>query len=165
MGYSDTASLIFRPQESQGGSPPPLSSARKCTLPIRIRCPKTGVLPEDDPPKEFSQEEADKRVIQAFLYDYCITSTNHTLSRGYLDGLESMLSQAGHNSSLAMACRAVANANHGRKLCRPRLIARAEDTYQELLRALRIAIEYPDFAETPEALMIAMLLGLYEVYL
>ncbi|OBT74023.1 hypothetical protein VF21_05986 [Pseudogymnoascus sp. 05NY08] len=163
VGYSDTASLIFRPQESQGGRPPPLSSARKCTLPIRTCCPKTGVLPEDSHPKEFSQEEADKRIIQAFLYDYCVPSTNHTLSRGYLDGLESMLSQVGHYSSLAMACRAVANANHGRKLGRPRLIARAEEAYQELLGALRIAIECPDFTETPEALMIVMLLGLYEM--
>ncbi|KFY75157.1 hypothetical protein V499_04856 [Pseudogymnoascus sp. VKM F-103] len=163
VGYSDGASLIFRPQEIQSGSPSQLSSARKCTLPIRIPCPNTGVLPEDTHPREFSQEEADKRIIQAFLYEYCIASTNHTLSRGYLDGLESMLSHAGHYSSLAMACRAVANANHGRKLCRPRLIARAEEAYQELLGALRVAIECPDFPETPEALMIAMLLGLYEI--
>lgn len=126
-------------------------------------CPKTGLLPEDNHPKEFSVEEVDKLIIKAFLYDYCVTSTNHALSRGYLDGLEVMLSQAGHDSNLAMACGAVANANHGRKLDRPRLIARAEVAYQDLLGALAIAIEYPKFTETPEALMIVMLLGLYEV--
>lgn len=74
-----------------------------------------------------------------------------------------MLSQADHGSNLARACRAVANANHGRKLHRPRLIARAEASYQDLLGSLAIAIDYPEFTETPEALMIVMLLGLYEV--
>lgn len=140
-----------------------LLSARKCTLPIRIRCPKTGIVPEDSHPKEFTEEEIDKWIVQAFLYDYCVPSTNHTLSRGYLDGLESMIGRAGYDSSLAIACRAVANANHGRKLGRPRLIARAEAAYQALLGSLAIAIECPEFTETPEALMVVMLLGLYEV--
>lgn len=74
-----------------------------------------------------------------------------------------MIRRAGYDSSLAIACRAVANANHGRKLGRPRLIARAEAAYQSLLGTLAIAIECPEFTETPEALMIVMLLGLYEV--
>lgn len=140
-----------------------LLSARKCTLPIRIRCPKTGIVPEDSHPKEFTEEEIDKWIVQAFLYDYCVPSTNHSLSRGYLDGLESMIGRAGYDSSLAIACRAVANANHGRKLGRPRLIARADAAYQALLGSLAIAIECPEFTETPEALMTVMLLGLYEV--
>ncbi|KFY07949.1 hypothetical protein V492_06673 [Pseudogymnoascus sp. VKM F-4246] len=123
----------------------------------------TGILPEDSHPKGFAEEEIEEWVIQAFLYDYCATSTNHTVSRGYLDGLESMLSRAGHDSDLAIACKAVANANHGQKLHRPRLIARAEKAYQGLLGSLTIAIVEPGFTETPEALMIVMLLGLYEM--
>ncbi|KFY44171.1 hypothetical protein V495_03599 [Pseudogymnoascus sp. VKM F-4514 (FW-929)] len=163
-GYNDDSSLIFRSQESQGGNLISLQSTpRKCSLPVRIPCPETGILPEDKHPKEFSQEEVDKWIIEAFLYDYCVTSTNRELSRGYLDGLEAMLSQAGHDSTLAMACRAVANANHGRKLDRPRLTAKAAVAYQDLLGSLAIAMQNPEFAETPEALMIAMLLGLYEM--
>jgi hypothetical protein len=166
VGYNDKANIIFRPQEVQDGNPPPTKSiARKCSLPVRIPCPITGILPEDKQPKQFSVEEVDKFVLQAFFYDYCVTSTNHSLSRGYLDGLESMIRQLGPDSDLARACKAVAFANHGIKLDRPRLTGKGETIYQDLLGSLARSIENPAFADTSESVMIAMLLGLYEVYL
>lgn len=128
-------------------------------------CPNTGILPEDRRPKEFSEAEVEKFALQAFFYDYCITSTNHTISRGYLDGLESLMLQLGVDSDLARACKAVAYASHGIKLDRPRLIKEGEKVYQDLLGNLARSIEKPGFTDTTESLMIAMLLGLYEVYL
>ena len=76
-----------------------------------------------------------------------------------------MLNRLGWQSDLAKACKVVAFANHGIKLCRPGLTRKAEIFYDDLLRSLAKAIEDPAFVNTAESLTIAMLLGLYEVHL
>ncbi|KAI9733836.1 MAG: hypothetical protein M1818_007103 [Claussenomyces sp. TS43310] len=121
------------------------------------------MLPEDCQPKEVPEEKVEEFALRAFFYDYCVVSTNHSLSRGYLDGLELMLHHLGFQSDLAKACKVVAFADHGIKLRRPVLTRKAELLYHELLGSLARAIENPAFAHTAEPLMIAMLLGLYEM--
>lgn len=138
--------------------------ARKCRLPVRVSGPGTDIVPEDSLPQEVSDEEVEEFALRAFFYDYCIVSMNHSLSRGYLDGLELMLHHLGWQSDLAKACKVVALANHGIKLHRPGLAQKAEISYHNLLGSLAKAIKNPAFVNTAESLMIAMLLGLYEVF-
>ena len=120
-------------------------------------------MAEDAKPREVSDEKVEEFALRAFFYDYCIISTNHSISRGYLSGLESMLNRLGWQSDLAKACRVVAFATHGIKLARPRLARKAEMFYDDLLGSLVKAIQDPAFVNTSESLTIAMLLGLYEV--
>ncbi|KAE9382116.1 hypothetical protein N431DRAFT_321891 [Stipitochalara longipes BDJ] len=120
-------------------------------------------MPDDISPIEVPEEQVEQFALGAFFYDYPIISTNRELSRGYLDGLEGMVQQLGLESDLAKACKVVAFATHGIKLRRPVLIQRAENFYQDLLGTLARGIEDPVFATSTESLMIAMLLGLYEI--
>ena len=68
-------------------------------------------------------------------------------------------------SVAAKACKTVAFASHGIKLCRPGLTRKAEMLYNDLLAALAKAILDPTFINSMESLTIVTLLGLYEVYL
>ena len=164
-GYEDGATHMFRQYDGQDGDPVLFkSTARKCSLPVRVSKPGTDILPEDGQPQELSNEKVEEFALRAFFYDYCIVSMNPYLSRGYLDGLELMLHQLGWESDLAKACKAVAFASHGSKLRRPVLKQKAEMLYHNLLGSLAKAIEDSAFATTAELLMIAMLLGLYEVF-
>ena len=163
-GYEDGANRTFRQFDGlDGGLVPFKSMARKCSLPVRVSGPGTDILPEDGQPKEVSDEKVEEFSLRAFFYDYCIVSMNRSLSRGYLDGLELMLHHLGWHSDLAKACKVVAFANHGINLCRPVLTRKAEILYHDLLGSLAKAIQNPGVANNAESLMIAMLLGLYEV--
>ena len=157
---------MFRQYDGQDGDPVPFKSmARKCSLPVLDSGPGIDVLPKDHKPQEISDEKVEEFALRAFFYDYCIISTNHSLSRGYLDGLELMVQRLGWQSNLAKACKAVAFATHGTKLCRPGLMRKAEVFYHTLLGSLAKAIADQAFVKTRESLSIAILLGLYEVLL
>ena len=119
-------------------------------------------MPDDAKPREVSDEKVEEFALRAFFYDYCILSTNHSISRGYLDGLELMVNRLGWQSDVAKACKVVAFASHGIKLCRPGLTRTAETFYDDLLGSLAKAIQDPAFVNIAESLTIAMLLGLYE---
>ena len=164
-GYDDGAFSAFRPYEAQGANQSSsfISTARKCSLPIRVPLPGTDVLPEDTIPVETSQAESNGLALRAFFYDYCIISTNSNLSRGFLSGLEMMAYRLGPKSDLVKACQAVAFASHGKPLHRPKLIHKAEMFYQELLGSLARAIECPAMANATESKLVAMLLGLFQV--
>ena len=137
--------------------------ARKCSLPIRASGTTDDALPEDGKPLEVSDEKVEEFALRAFFYDYCIVSMNQHLSRGYLHGLELLVHRLGWQSDLAKACKVVGFANHGIKLNRPVLTWKAEVLYHDVLGSLAEAIKGSTSAATSESLMIAMLLGLYEV--
>jgi hypothetical protein len=139
------------------------SIARKCTLPARVCGPDTVNIVENAPSLSISDEKVHALTLRAFLYEYCIQSTDHSLSRGFLDGLEPMLHQLGPASDLAKACRTVSFASHGIKLRRESLYSQAESSYCELLGSLAETLKVPRAAKTGETVMIAILLGLYEV--
>ncbi len=156
---------MFRQYSRQDGDLVPFKSmARKCSLPVHVSGLDTNTPPEYGRPQEISDEKVEEFALRAFLYDYCVVSTNHCLSRGYLDGLELMLHKAGWQSDLAKACKLVGFANHGIKLRRPVLTQKADTLYRDLLASLAKAIKSSAFAATTESLMIAMLLGVYEVF-
>lgn len=91
-------------------------------------------------------------------------SANKNLSRGFLSGLEKMTYRLGPTSDLAKACQAVGFGSHGKPLHRPKLVDKAEMIYQKLLGSLARAIESPSLADATEARLVALLLGLYQVF-
>ncbi|THC94915.1 hypothetical protein EYZ11_005598 [Aspergillus tanneri] len=137
--------------------------ARKCSLSPRVPVPGTDTLPEDGPPKEIPDNLIEEFAIRAFFHDYCVAPVNTALSRGFLGGLELMVQRLGLQSPVANACKAVAFASHGLKLSRPFLTQKAETLYHELLVSLTRSTQNPALAAGPEMLVIAILLGLYEM--
>lgn len=85
------------------------------------------------------------------------------MSRGYLDGLETLLAAAGPSSDLSEAANIVAVANIGTKLCRPSLVHKARIRYSKMLHSLQVKISKAGMANATETLVTAVLLGLYEV--
>lgn len=99
----------------------------------------------------------------AFFDDYCIVSSNQGLSRGYLHGLQTMISKAGPSSELTQACTITSLADIGNKLRSTTYIERAKGLYSSLLRSFRLRISNEAIFTTVESLITAALLGLYEV--
>ena len=163
-GYEDGLNRVFHQYDQQDANPLPFKSiARKCSLPVRISSSNSNVMPEDSRPQEITDEKVEELALRAFVYDYCINSINLNLSKGYLNGLESMLHSLGWQSDVAKACKVVAFANHGIAKCRPGLSRKAGVLYHDLLGTLAEAIQDPANGNTTESLTIAMLLGFYEV--
>ena len=103
--------------------------------------PGTNILPEDAIPFEKTDAESSWLAVRNFIYDYCTTSANPDLSRGYLSGLERMVRRLGPGSDMAKACCAVGMASHGKPLNRPSLVRKAERLNQELLVSMAGSIE------------------------
>ncbi|PWY81627.1 putative C6 transcription factor [Aspergillus sclerotioniger CBS 115572] len=138
--------------------------ARKCSLPARVPAPGTDVLPDDTSPKEETHDGIEELALRAFFHDYCVPSTNCTISRGFLNDLEAMVVRCGPWSECAKACKAVAFASHGIKLHRPSLLRKAETLYDELVSSLARVMGGVDISLlSSEMLTVVMLLGLYEI--
>lgn len=164
-GYEKVLPSKFQQYEAHGlgQSLAFVSSARKCSLPKRTADPGTGFLPEDNLPAHVSAEMSNTLALRAFFYDYCVTSTNKNLSRGYLSGLEMLTQRLGPQSNLVKACQAVSLASHGKPLKRPRIVQLSEAMYHELLSSFAGAIQDPEVAKAVDTRLVVMLLGLYEV--
>lgn len=132
---------------------------------MRLSIPGTNVLPEDAIPVERTQEESDWLSFRAFLYDFCIVSTNSNLSRGYLSDIEVLVRRLGPASDLVKACQVVSFGCHGKTLRRPNLVRKAERFYQEILGSFAKTMDDPNLVNATESRLVAMLLGLYQVNL
>lgn len=97
------------------------------------------------------------------MSDYCISSPNYTVSRGYLSGLGGLIESAGPGSHIAESCKIISLANLGKKVNSAVFLQKAERLYFELLPSFRLTISSKDKLATVESLMTAVLLGLYEV--
>jgi hypothetical protein len=118
---------------------------------------------------EETHEEIEAHCLRAFLYEYCATSVNQNISRGYLHGLENMVRRQTKQSDLAKACRAIAFASHGTFLNRPSLRAKGEFIYQDILKSVTQAIGkialLGSSRASVEMMAVIVLLGMYEVCL
>ncbi|KAI2896177.1 hypothetical protein CBS63078_8298 [Aspergillus niger] len=86
------------------------------------------------------------------------------VSRGFLDGLPSLLASVHPSSDLVRAVEIVAWATLGNKISRPDLLARARRQYTGLLCSFQDLLHCCQLrAPTVESLVIAILLGLYEI--
>ena len=140
------------------------SIARKCSLPVRGPVSGTTTLLEDCLPLGTTIAQSNEFALRAFVYDYCHVSANANLSRGYLSGLERMLSFYGPRSNLTRACQAVACGSLGIRSNRPLFVDRSVNFYQDLLSSLAKSISDPLSPDKSELRLVAMLLGLYQVY-
>ena len=66
--------------------------------------------------------EIESSAFQTFISDYCISSSNRTVSREYLNGLESLIEKAGPWSCIAKSCKIISLANLGKKTASPVLL-------------------------------------------
>jgi hypothetical protein len=107
--------------------------------------------------------ELESSAFQAFISDYCVSSLDCTISRGYLNGLQSLIVKAGPTSSIAQACKIISLASLGKKTASSLLLQKAEMLYVDLLPSFRSTISKEGDSTTIQSLMTAVLLGLYEV--
>jgi hypothetical protein len=107
--------------------------------------------------------EIESSAFQTFISDYCISSSNRTASRGYLNGLESLIEKAVPASIIAQSCKIISLANLGKKAASPMLLQKAETLYFDLLPSFRWSISNEGKSTTIQSLITAVLLGLYEV--
>ncbi|OJJ67353.1 hypothetical protein ASPBRDRAFT_200072 [Aspergillus brasiliensis CBS 101740] len=120
--------------------------------PVRLPSPLESGVPTTEDPVGF------------FLDQYVVCSNNPRVSRGFLDGLPSLLADAHPSSDLVQAVEIVAWATLGNQLARPDLLARAGRQYIGLLHSFQDLLQCCQLlAPTVEALVIAILLGLYEI--
>lgn len=70
--------------------------------------------------------QLEQRALAALFRDYCIVSTNRLLSRGYLDGLESLLTRAYPSSDVSQAVKGIALISFAKKLSMSDLLHKAK---------------------------------------
>ncbi|KAL2812315.1 hypothetical protein BJX63DRAFT_421877 [Aspergillus granulosus] len=91
-------------------------------------------------PKEITPELMEECALRAFFHDYCIVPIKTPLSHVFLGGLELMAHRLGLQFQV-----------------------KGEELYHELLIALAHTIKDPTVADTTETVVMAILLGLYEM--
>jgi hypothetical protein len=107
--------------------------------------------------------QTEQQALEEFFYDYSFSSKNNLLSRGFLQGIESVFAHAEPSSDIAMACKVAAFASFGRKWQISSLVMKAEILYSNLLHSFRMTITNSVTSNTAGSLVTAVLLGLYEV--
>lgn len=103
-------------------------------------------------------------VVGMFLDQYVVRTTDPRISRGFLDGLPSLLANAEPSSDLVQAVEIVAWASLGNRFSWPGLLVKAKKQYITLLQSFQVLLLSCQLhSPTVEALVIAILLGLYEI--
>lgn len=105
----------------------------------------------------------DDELIAQFVFDFCCKSADRRISRGYLDGLESLILSLGPDSDLSEAVAVASLASIGLRSVRPDMLRHAKARYVSLLGRFRAALL--DHIRFDRSLMtvIATILGLYEL--
>ncbi len=137
QGYRDD--LLFR---HYAGPPPP--------SPLQLWLP------------EINDEQLKKQAIETCIQDFVISSAQPSLSRGFLDGLPTLLSEAGPSSDLAGAARILALSTVANRMGRLSLVHSAAQQYGDLLLSFKASLTRHDIP-TVHLLVTGVLLGLYEV--
>lgn len=141
LGYKDETDIVFRYHAPpQRVSPAEVHAAR---------FPRTDLsdLKDDQP------EDPD---IKAFLDDFTVRSTDRTISRGFLDGLDGLIAAAGPSSDLALAMRIISLARTKQTL------SAAHTLYNGLLQSLRAQLTASSHLSI-RSLILIVLLGIYEL--
>ena len=103
-------------------------------------------------------------VVNLFLDQYVVRTTNPRISRGFLDGLPSLLANAEPSSDLVQAVEIVAWSSLGNRYSWSDLLVKARKQYVALLQSFQaLLLSCQLHSPTVEALVIAILLGLYEI--
>ncbi|EXJ90106.1 hypothetical protein A1O3_03175 [Capronia epimyces CBS 606.96] len=161
-GYEEDPGFVFR---NYGV----ISSGSHRASPVDSTQVPTEVPTEDSncaatvSPSNLDDAELEALSVNTFFADFCVPSRDRLLSRGFLDGLEPLVDHAGSSSDISKAVRVVALAATGNRNGRSGLLVKAKHIYGDLLRSFQTSISNPETANTAESLMVAVLLGLYEI--
>ena len=162
LGYKNDATVVFRHYV------PPTAEIQNLIEEVHLSPPDSRSLSASVSPVHSSVCDQDddyieQRALVTFFNDFCIPSQKPTLSRGFLDGLQSLIVYSEPCSELAEAAKAVSLAALGNKLKRPPLLAKAKQKYGCLLGHFQSTLSDPTTSRSIQALMTAVLLGLYEI--
>ncbi|OAA68562.1 hypothetical protein SPI_00757 [Niveomyces insectorum RCEF 264] len=115
------------------------------------------------PDAALNDTEIEARALVVFLNEFVVEPANRELSRGFLDGMRTLLDRAGPDSILAGAAKLVALACVAHRLRRPSLLRRLEEQYGFLIQNFNRSLSLEGDCVTIESLYTAVLFGLYEV--
>lgn len=130
------------------------------TEPIQDVIP--GKLQQSDAAKEKYCDSLNDELIDAFLSDFTIESSDRSVSRGFLDGVRSLLTLSGGSSDLASAMRMIALASGRGVRGKQRAQTESKAIYVELLKTVREDLAVAKNLSNQSLVMI-VLLGIYEV--
>lgn len=125
--------------------------------------PETSLSPQDLVRSSFNDEKIENMAVEMFIDEFCVESFDRSLSRGFLDGLNTLITIAGPDSDVSQAAKIVGLANMGIKIGRRSLLDRSKCIHGAVLSSFRDTLSSSTTANTCEALVTAVLLGLYEV--
>jgi hypothetical protein len=141
-GYGDDSSLVFRHYQ-------PFEDAT--SLDLDRWSPGIPSIWED-------------AAIQIFLDTLVVPSQNRQKSRGFLHGIQSLLTSATPDSALFSAAKVVALAAISNSTRSPELASVVQTLYGSVLRDLTLSLPGDDSTVPVETFLTALLLGLYEVW-
>lgn len=102
--------------------------------------------------------------LTAFFRNYTAPRADQSLSRGYLDGLQSLLNEADPESEMVQASTIIALASLGNRRNIKSLLLRARSLYLNLLRSFNNTLSSNSTSKNViHQFTTAILLGLYEV--
>ena len=160
-GYGEDSPFVFRNYANVRGRKATHKEGTELPTPLSSEPPMPLCLVADL--REACQHPLDEGTLEIFFRDYCIESSNRSLSRGFLDGIKSLIACTGESSDVARAAKTVALAGLGKRTKRAELMKRAEELYAQILLSFRTTLSHSYQSNTTETLMTAVLLGLYEV--
>lgn len=123
----------------------------------------TGQAREDATFETLDHARLERDALDMFFQNYCVESRDKSISRGFLDGIKSLITRAGQSSDIAKAARIVALSGLGNRLGESSLVQNTRRIYGDLLLSFQNTLSDPQMANTIESLMTAVLLGIYEV--
>ena len=141
-GYKDEATLLFRHYE------PPR---------VTYGSPVCWWVPE------VPDDKLEETALGIFLAEFVVESRNRQHSRGFLDGMQSLLPKVDPESSLAIAAKVLVLASVANRTGRESLAKRAQQQYGKLLQKFTQSLSQEAAAVSIETLYTAVLLGIYEV--
>lgn len=164
LGYEGDSNVIFKADRYSSNSQSTGSHTMRSQAQTQAQV-GDGDDPEDHGHTVLQQEPniSEDYLFGTFFQDYCITPRDASISRGYLRGLPNLVKAFGSSSNIAQATKTVALANLG-NLCKKHIfLEMAKLSYSRVLQTLRTAILDSNPEIIYQNLMVAVLLGLYEV--
>lgn len=116
-------------------------------------------------PREATDTIIDEVALRSFVYEFCLPAAEDIGPGGFLAGLEEILLRQPLDSILVRACQALSHGLTGRQKNRSLVTKRGQWRYEQVVSSFAREIAGPGFAFSVEAVLTAMLLGLYEVNL
>lgn len=112
---------------------------------------------------EVPDEKLEEEALGIFVAEFVVQSVDPESSRGFLDGMQSLLRSVDPQSGLARAAKLVVLASIGNRTGRKSLVQRTERQYGILLREYHGSLSIEADNVSIESLYTAVFLGLYEV--